>query len=205
VRCAIVSRVVCGLVLAWLVTGCGSKRSDLNGHVPLNLATVGHVTVPEVQVGRPDRSFALRATPGKLLIVYFGYASCPDVCPTTMADVRSALERLGADSGKIEFAFITVDPARDTSAVLAPYVASFITGGHALRPPDQQTLAVAERAFDARSSVERDLQGRVEVSHTPLTYVVNSEGRILLEWDFGTPSAQMTHDLRTLLRAGGPP
>jgi protein SCO1/2 len=165
------------------------------------------VAVPEVATGRPDAPFALHAAPGKLLIVYFGYASCPDVCPTTMADLGKALGRLGEDAEAVEFAFITVDPARDSSAVLAPYVRSFIPTGHALRPPDQSTLAAAERAFGARSSLSRDLEGRVEVSHTPLCYVVDAGGRIRLEWDFGTPAVKMADDLRTLLRAqeGGEP
>jgi cytochrome oxidase Cu insertion factor (SCO1/SenC/PrrC family) len=185
-----------------LATGCGgSDRDGLHGHVPHDLAPAGAISVPEVFVGRPEAPFVLHAGPGQLLIVYFGYASCPDVCPTTMADLRTALGRLGDDAKKIQLAFITVDPVRDTAAVLAPYVGSFVPGAHALRPPDQATLAAAERAFGARSSIERDLQGRIEVSHTPLCYVVDEAGRVLVEWDFGTKAGWMADDLRILLRA----
>ena len=195
--------VTIAVLATGLGAGCGrSGHGVLTGHVPRDLAPVGAVSVPEVFAGRPEQPFVLHAEAGKLLIVYFGYASCPDVCPTTMADLRSALTRLGDDAHRIELAFVTVDAARDTAAVLAPYVASFVPGAHALRPPDQPTLAAAERAFGARSSIEHDLQGRTEVSHTPLCYVVDAGGRVVLEWDFGTAAPKMAEDLRILLRAG---
>jgi protein SCO1/2 len=194
----VTSTAVACAVAAVLLSGCG-RHPALTGHVPQNLAPVGNVTVPEVAVGRSSTRYALHAAPGKLLIVYFGYAACPDVCPTTMTNLRSALTRLGDDAKRVEFAFITVDPARDSAGVVARYVASFLPDGHALRPPDQTTLAAAERAFGARASMTRDLQGKITVSHTPLCYVVDDGGRILLEWDSGATAANMAADLRVLL------
>ncbi|MFI5370675.1 MAG: SCO family protein [Candidatus Eisenbacteria bacterium] len=188
-----------------IVTGCGSGGGSdpLRGHVPHGMAPVRDVVLPEVRPGRSEVPFAIRARSGQLLVVYFGYTSCPDVCPTTLGDLRAALQQLGDDANRVEVAFITVDPARDLPEVLVPYLTSFVPDGHALRPRDQEQLAGAERAFHASSSVERDLAGHVEVSHTPLSYVVDDGGRVLLEWDFGTAPGTIARDLRSLLRATG--
>ncbi len=151
----------------------------------------------------PATSFTFRAAPGGLLLVTFGYVSCPDICPATLANLRRALTSLGPDSSRVEVAFVTVDPARDSAAVLAPYLHSFIPAGHPLRPDTQAQLARAESAFNALSSVTRQPDGSVEVSHTPLSYLVGDRGELLLTWDFGTPPADLAADLRRMLRGEG--
>lgn len=173
------------------------------GRSPTPARDVGEVVLPEVRPGEPDRPFAFRATPGHLLYVYFGYASCPDVCPTTLSDLHKALELLGADAARVEVAFVTVDLNRDSAQILVPYLASFVRGGHALRAPNQEQLGHAEAAFAATSTVTKSLQGEIQVSHTALSYLVDERGRIVDQWDFGTSAKDLAHDLRLLLAQTG--
>jgi protein SCO1/2 len=188
-----------------LLTAAGCGRSGvgrgLEGHVPSRATNVSAIALPEVRPGQPERRFVFRAAPGHLLYVYFGYANCPDICPTTLSDLRRALRSLGADARRVDVAFVTVDPARDSAAVLAPYLASFVAGGHALRPSSQSELGLAEAAFGVKSEVVRRADGEVQVSHTSLAYVVDECGEILVQWDFGTPPPVIARDLARLLRA----
>ena len=164
---------------------------------------VGNTSVREVRAGGPSSPFRFRAAPGRLLYVFFGYAHCPDVCPTTLSDLRRTLRLLGPDSARVDVAFVTVDPARDSASVLVPFVHAFVDGAHALQPSSQDELAAAERAFGANSSVARRGDGTVDVSHTGASYVVDRAGRVLVEWDYGTKPADMAADLRVLLRLQG--
>ena len=211
-RTSRISGVAVGLVVAALVlAGCGSSGSDdeanaseLRGIVRTTPLEVGEVTLPEVGTDpattpAPDGRFAVKAAPGELLVVYFGFTSCPDVCPTTLADLRTAREEVGADAAELPLAMITVDPARDTPEKLSSYLAAFSDRYHALRTDDPAELATAQDAFGAASSVTVGTDGEPEVTHTAITYVVDDQGRVLVEWTFGTPPEDMAHDLRLLL------
>ena len=195
------------LAAALLLSSCGSRTGGaLHGiRIPKPLS-VGDVHLTEVgAAGTAPAPFALRAGAGKLLYVFFGYAHCPDICPTTLMDLRRALHRLGPDSARVEVAFVTVDAARDSAAVLVPFLESFVHGAHALRPSTQEELANAERAFGATSVVTRRSDGEVDVSHTGAAYVVDPGGHVILEWDFGTRPEDVAADLATLLRLQGGP
>lgn len=211
-RTSRISGVAVGLMVAALVlAGCGSSGSDdeanasgLRGIVRTTPLEVGEVTLPEVGTDpattpAPDGRFPVKAAPGELLVVYFGFTSCPDVCPTTLADLRTAREEVGADAADLPLAMITVDPARDTPEKLSAYLAAFSDRYHALRTDDPTELATAQDAFGAASSVTVGTDGEPEVTHTAITYVVDDQGRVLVEWTFGTPPEDMAHDLRLLL------
>ena len=171
----------------------------LNGRVPRDKAPVGGLALPEVHPGRPDQPFHFKAAPGHALFVYFGYTTCPDACPMTLSDLGHALRDLGAAAHRVDVAFVTVDPQRDVPQVLEPYLGSFVHGGHPLRPRTPQELVTVERAFGASSTVTRDPDGRVEVTHSAASYIVDDHGRIVDQWAFGTKPAAMTADLRILL------
>jgi protein SCO1/2 len=185
------------------LTGCEgpSEALRLRGHVPARSTRVDAVTLPEARLGRPDTTFAFRARPGALLFVFFGFVSCPDICPTTLSDLRRALGMLGEDARRVDVAFVTVDLVRDSTEVLVPYLASYVAGGHALRPRTQEQLGRAQAAFGATSSVGRGRDGSVQVAHTALGYVVDEHGEVRVQWDFGTLPRDMAGDLRALLRA----
>lgn len=135
------------------------------------------------------------------LLVYFGYTSCPDVCPTTMGDVRSAFGELGADSDHFTVTMITVDPGRDTAEDLDHYVKAFFPAGLALRTDDPATLREVADTFGADYEVETKEDGEVVVSHTAFLYAVDSDGRVRLQWPYGATPGDMAHDFRLLLES----
>jgi protein SCO1/2 len=143
-----------------------------------------------------------RAADRGLLLVYFGYTLCPDVCPTTMSDLRLALGDLaGEDRSRVGVAMVTVDPDRDTPSILGSYVRSFVPDGHALRTDDAALLARVAQAFGAGYGVTETADGTIEVSHTAFTYAVDDDGRLLLQWPFGTRWEDIRDDIETLLDA----
>lgn len=148
--------------------------------------------------------FTFRAEPGALQLLYFGYLSCPDVCPTTFADLRVALDGLGPDAAPVDVAMVTVDPERDDATNLRSYLDHFVTGARGLRIADPAVLRTVADAFGATYAVET-IDGVVEVSHSAFVYVLDAEGRLLVQWPFGTPAADMTRDLQALAARPAPP
>jgi protein SCO1/2 len=157
------------------------------------------VTLPEEFVGAASVPFTMRAKPGELLVVYFGYTMCPDLCPTTLADLRSALKRIGPSSDIVDLAFVTVDPLRDTVDRLAPYLSSYVDRFHVIRTTDMVDLKHAEEAFLANSSVTTNAAGVIEVTHTALAYIVDDMGFVIDELPFGVGADGFTTDLQILI------
>lgn len=160
---------------------------------------VGDVALPDVSAG--GAPFALRADDGGALVVYFGFTSCPDVCPTTLSDLRRALEQMGEDAGRVDVAMVTIDPARDLDATIAAYLGSFIDGGHPLRTDDDSRLRGATDAFGADYSVITTAEGDIDVQHTAYLYAVDDEGEIAIVWPFGAEPDRIAVDLAALLEA----
>lgn len=191
-------------LMATAVAACGGGSSDatLRGLVREQPLSVADVTVVEVDADGVERPLALRADPGELLVVYFGYTACPDLCPTTLADLRSARRRLPEPaSERIDLAMITVDPERDRPSVLVGYLSGFADRFHAVRMTDPAALARAQDALLAASSVTVADDGTVEVAHTTVTYVVDQNGTVLVEWPFAAGADTMAHDLAVLTDA----
>jgi protein SCO1/2 len=194
-----------------IVGGC-TRAPTLSGIVRADPLEVGairllDVTDPARRGALPmddEGRVALAAPEGRILLVYFGFLSCPDICPTTLADVRSALERLDArEAARVDLAFITVDPDRDGPDELADYLRHFAPRHHALREPGA-ALDAALDAFLASARVQVAADGAVEVSHTAVLYAVDARGRVVVEWPFGTSAASIADDLTVLLgRAAG--
>ena len=201
-----VRSVVALTVLLALGAACGSDGGSGSGGRPYTgikrtpPLEVGSVTLPEVA---PDdgSTFTMKASaPDRLLVVYFGYTNCPDLCPTTLSALRGAFKEIGAPADRVDVAFATVDPARDTPDVLAGYLSSFFTGHwHALRTEDDTVLKAAEEPFLVTSSVETTFDGRISVTHTAATYVIDDTGTVVIEWGYPTKAEDMTADLRQLL------
>ncbi len=192
------------LVASLSAAACGSAGPEtLGGIVRDEPLRVGSVVVADAtdrgEYADHDGRFEMVAADGRLLVVYFGYTNCPDLCPTTLAYLRSARRDLGPDGDLIDLAMVTVDPDRDTTEVLNGYLASFTDRFHALRPTDSGELEAAENAFLASSSVVIGDDGKVEVGHSATAYVVDAAGVVLVEWPFGVDKDLMTADLRILL------
>ena len=149
---------------------------------------------------RRDHSQPAAATKGGYRLVYFGFTSCPDVCPTTLSDLKRGIKTLPADQqGKVDVAMMTIDPDRDSPDRIAEYVATFFPkNGTALRASDPTELSAAAGAFGVSYSVKPGADGTPEVSHSGDLYVVDDRGKVVLQWPFGTDAESMGSDLATL-------
>lgn len=196
---------VSALSLSATLSACGGDDATIRGIVRDQPLDVGSVAVTDVTAGGlyadHDGSFTFTARPGHLLIVYFGYTNCPDLCPTTLALVRAAKKELGDEGRLIDLAMVTVDPDRDTAEVMNGFLASFTDAYHALVPVSDVELRTAEEAFLASSTIVTNASGEIEVGHSATAYVVDSEGLVRVEWPFGVDKAVMINDLRILLRS----
>ena len=193
-----------------LVAGCSSDDAATDD-TPTEATDDGQLSgytreptpsVAEVALPLADGTGEVPATAaaGGLRIVYFGYTSCPDVCPTTMSDVKAALAELSPeDAARVEVIMVTIDPDRDVPEKLSAYVQTFIEDGQASRVTDPAALEAAATAFGAQYEVRTADDGEVEVSHSADLYVVDDAGDIVLQWPFGTTSADIAADLSTLL------
>lgn len=204
--------LACSLALGAAACGGSTTASStpttagagFKGVVRTQPIQVGDVTLPEETPGTAaGTTFPFKAQPGELLIAYFGYTSCPDVCPTTLANLNAARKKVGAQAAKVDLAMATVDPERDTASVLDAYLRHFADRYHVLRTTDPAQLKSAEDVFGASSSVTKDADGKVEVTHTGTAYVVDEHGTVLVEWPFGISSDDMAHDLLTALARVG--
>ena len=195
--------VLIGTLSSVLLGACsdGSAGDMFIGYVPPSAKHVGNVSVSEWKMsGSSD--FHFHAAPGDVLVVYFGYTNCPDMCPTTMVAVRTAKNRIGTDlASRVDLAMVTVDPERDLGANLDKYLGSFAARHHALVPKDAVELQAAKDAFQVTSDVTKDASGKVTVTHSASAYVVNPAGDVVVEWPFGMDSKSMAHDLEKLLKA----
>ena len=188
--------IVTGLVV---FSACGGSSTPVDEQ----LAGIVRTPYPDVQlVSLPDVDGVehnFQAEDDGLLLVYFGYTSCPDVCPTTMSDVSAALGLMGDKADKVQVAMATVDPGRDTGDILEKYVTAFVPDGIALRTDDATALKTAADAFGASYEVTTTDDGDIEVSHTPYVYVVDDQGQLRDQWNFGTTDDDMAHDMELLL------
>jgi protein SCO1/2 len=180
---------------------CGSDEPDtLAGIVrepPLQVADV------ELPSAADDGALAALVAPaGELRLVYFGYTSCPDICPTTMSDLSVALQDLPDDlAARVTVAMTTVDPERDTDEVLVDYLDHFFDHALALRTEDPVQLQEAADAFGVEFELAEHRVGEAyDVAHTAMTYVVDDTGTVVVEWPFGFETDDMTSDLTILLR-----
>jgi protein SCO1 len=142
---------------------------------------------------------------GKVALLYFGYTHCPDVCPLTLAQLHAALQRLGPLADDVHILFVSVDPTRDTPAVLHEYVGAFDSRAVGLTgsPADIEALTKRYRAAFTREPGKVD--GSYDVSHSSGIYVFDGNGKARL---LATPTDsqdKLVHDLRQLLSPGSAP
>ena len=189
--------VICASVIG--LAACGAASSELIGFVPTN-KSVSAVTGTEALPDGSTKPFSFVPKAGEVLVVYFGYTQCPDLCPTTMTAVRAAKKKIGPDlAARVDLAMVTVDGARDTGAILTKYLSSFAERNHAITPADEKELTALKSAFQVSSSVTTNADGKVEVTHSGTAYVVGPTGDVLVEWPFGLQAEDMAHDLRLVL------
>lgn len=136
---------------------------------------------------------------GKAVVLFFGYTQCPDVCPTTMADLKSVMTTLGAEAGRVQVLFVTLDPARDTPALLAQYVPSFDPRFVGLYGDEATTVRTARDFKVFYQRVAGDTAASYTIDHTAGSYVFDPAGRIRLFLRQGQTPSAIAHDLKQLL------
>jgi protein SCO1 len=151
----------------------------------------------------PPREVDLVPAPGQLRLVYFGYLSCPDVCPMTMADVARARRELGPSlASRTSVAFVTVDPERDDPDRLRGYLTHFFDeAGMPLTAVDQAGLDAAAERLGVRYAIEPHEPGddRYDVDHSAITYVIDDTGTVVRELPFGVTPDELVQVMRALL------
>ena len=146
---------------------------------------------------------------GKVTLLYFGYTFCPDVCPTTLANVTTVLKNLGKKADEVRMLFVTVDPNRDSLPVLKQYTAAFATQMVGLRGTDDQLVALAKRYRVAYSVTPAKGDKPYAVTHSSAIYVFDQTGKVrLLISSMASSSPDIdgaTADLRQLIDQANPP
>lgn len=167
------------------------QLTDVDGHLPdLRFALVA-------DNGRPMDQDALR---GKVVMVFFGYTHCPDICPTTLAKLSAVLKTLGPVANDARIAFISVDPARDDPASMHAYVDAF-DAAHAigLSGSGDAIEDLARRYRVAYAAERRDAAGQYEVTHSGAVYLFDRQGHARLIASVDAAPEKIEHDLRLLL------
>ena len=138
---------------------------------------------------------------GKVVLMFFGYTQCPDVCPTTMAEMATVMKELGPQADQVQVLFVTLDPERDTPALLAQYVPAFDPRFIGLVGDAEATARVAKEFKVFYAKVEGKTPGSYTVDHSAGSYVFDRNGKIRLFVRHGQGAAPITHDLKILLSA----
>ncbi len=132
---------------------------------------------------------------GKYVLIYFGYSNCPDVCPTTLAVMSDALDKMGMDANRIVPVFITIDPERDTPAVLKLYMASFgprfvgLTGS-------VSAIAAVEKEYRVYAKKQPLPGGKYGMDHSSVIYLIGPDGKLVTFYDELIPAADLAKDLK---------
>ena len=145
------------------------------------------------------RSRTLADFKGKAVVVFFGYTQCPDVCPTTMAEMATVMQKLGALADQVQVLFITLDPERDTQELLASYVPAFDKRFIGLRGTPEQTAKVAKDFKVFYEKVPGQAPGSYTINHTAGSFVFDREGRPRLFIRHAGGADPLVHDIRQLL------
>jgi protein SCO1/2 len=194
-------RLVAALLLtlaAACLAGCG-ERGDAPGFKLTDVtgANFGKELALTDHTGKPRTLADFR---GKVVTVFFGFTHCPDVCPTTLAEMAQVVKALGPDGDRVQVLFVTVDPERDTQQVLARYVPAFHPGFLGLYG-DAEATARAAKAFKIYYQKQPAKDGHYSVDHSAGTYILDREGRLRLFAGYGTGAPALLHDIRILLGA----
>ncbi len=136
---------------------------------------------------------------GRVVVVFFGFTHCPDVCPTTLLELAAVKKQLGADGERVQGVFITVDPERDTPELLKAYVDNFGAGFTALRGTPEETAALAKSFKVFFAKVPGKAEGSYSVDHTAASFVFDTRGKVRLYTRYGSGAEALAHDIRLLL------
>ncbi len=185
------------IVIALVIGGCTPSGPTFR-NVDITGADYGKDFALTDHTGRPRTLADFR---GKVVVMFFGYTHCPDVCPTTMAELNLVLKELGSEAARVQVLFVTLDPERDTQALLAQYVPAFNPGFIGLYSDVATTARVAKDFKVFFQKVPGSSPDNYTMDHTAGSYVFDEQGRLRLFVRHGGSSEPLLADLKTLLAA----
>ena len=186
-----------GAVLAPLLAACSKEKLQFK-NIDITGADFGRDFHLTDQNGK-ERS--LEDFRGKAVVVFFGYTMCPDVCPTTLAELAQVKKLLGSDGDRLQVLFITVDPERDTPQLLKAYMANFDPSFLALRCSSEQLVTLARNFKIFYKKVDGKTPDSYTMDHSAGCYVYDPQGRLRLYVRYGVDPQAIASDLRLLLEA----
>jgi protein SCO1/2 len=145
------------------------------------------------------RAVSLADFRGKVVVLFFGFTQCPDVCPTTLSDMAKVMKLLGPDAARVQVLFVTIDPERDTPALLKAYVPQFDRSFLGLYGDAEATARVAK---DFKIYVQKrptGAPGQYTMDHSAQTLVFDANGKLRLFFSYGTEPEKIAPDLKKLL------
>jgi protein SCO1 len=185
--------VIC---LIFFLTGCSDPKPQFKSVDVTGADFSQNFSLPD-QLGKTRTIADFK---GKVVVVFFGFAQCPDVCPTTMAELAEVKKMLGKDGDKLQAVFITVDPERDTPEVLKAYMANFDASFLALRGTLDETTATAKHFKTYFKKVEGKTPGSYTMDHSAGSYVFDTQGRVRLYTRYGSGATALFEDIKILLK-----
>lgn len=135
---------------------------------------------------------------GKVVVLFFGYTHCPQICPTTLADLAQVMRLLGKEADKVQVLFVTLDPERDTRELLAQYPPAFHPTFKGLSG-DSMATAQAAQAFGVIYQKQPNKNGGYDLDHSAGTYLIAPGGKPVLLSPYAQPAELLEHDIRLLL------
>jgi protein SCO1/2 len=194
---AIATGIVCLLLVGSLLLMDSAGTAQFKG----GLLTPPRPAADFTLTTQDGEEFRLSRERGKIVALWFGYTSCPDVCPTTLAELSQAQQRLGKDARRLRIVLVTVDPERDTPARLREYVKAFGGAFTALTGPPER-LAGVWKAYGvvAEKRVVPGTAATYLIDHSAFVYIVDPAGRLRLMFPFGMAIDDMVHDFKLLLQ-----
>lgn len=191
-------RLALAALTALALAGCQKAGPDKPAFKGIDLTGAEYARTLNL-TDQDGRARLLADFKGKVLVVFFGYTQCPDVCPTTMAEVAEVKRSLGADGDKVQGVFVTIDPERDTAALLKAYLASFDPGFVGLRGSGEQTQAAAKEFKVFYAKVPGKTPETYTMDHTAASYIFDTEGRVRVYARYGAGAQPLADDIKLLL------
>jgi protein SCO1 len=191
---------VLGGLCAALLAGCSDKPADAtaSGFASIDITGADYANAFQL-TDHNGQQRTLTDFKGKVVVVFFGYTQCPDVCPTSLGELAEAKRLLGADGEKLQGLFISVDPARDTPQVMKEYMASFDHSFLALYSSADGLPELAKRFRVYYKKVEGPTPTSYTMDHSAGSYVYDRQGRVRLYTRYGGGAAALASDVKKLL------
>lgn len=186
----------CALALALTAAGCDKQPAFQNLDITGNTQFGADFALPDTA----GKIRTLGEFKGRAVVLFFGYTHCPDVCPTTLAELAQAMQQLGPDSKRVQVLFVTVDPERDTAQIMSQYASAFNPAFVALRPADDAQLKKIAKDFRIYyAKVPGKTPDSYTMDHTAASYMFDPSGKLRLFVRDGQGPGPWVHDLKLLL------